>query len=405
MLEIDPKITYNITNKKTRKFFVIRYFFGKTKTPYEINAPEFHYKDGSQLETKHFIEQNALIYINKDMDNRNLATSNGITLKKLVDLYLDDKESCIGVRASTTESNRAILNKYLIATYKKLRLDKIEFSKTISMETTLSIKQAINHGSYLTKDGSKQEITQTRKQRIYNELKAFYQYCRESKFITSDQANEVIDAFPNKMIVRDIKEVGNNYLTIEEMQIFLDTFNEEDEIWRMFFYIMFKLGLRVGENMALKFTDIDEPHNVINIHDQIDKHGKQLDHTKTNTSTAPVHIDNSDILKLKEYQKEYIEGPNDFIFFVTTHTSYTTAKRILIKHLKMATLKTITLHGFRHSICVFLCNQGIMTIEEISKFMRHSSIQITLKYYAKWLRIDENIKTNYDKSFDQIKIN
>lgn len=70
----------------------------------------------------------------------------------------------------------------------------------------------------------------------------------------------------------------------------------------------------------------------------------------------------------------------------------------------MGNLKTITLHGFRHSICVFLCTQNIMTLPEISKFMRHDSIEVTVKYYAKWIKIDEHIKDNYSKSFSEINI-
>ena len=402
--DYESNITYHITNKKKRHFFVIRYCLPSTDTWVEINRKEFHYKCSSQLETKRFIEQNALGYINDDMGKRNLISSNNLTLSKAIDFYLDEKEFGIGVRASTKESNKAILNKYLCNTYKKLRIDQSELSNTITPQTILYIKQAINHGSYLKEDGSHKEISQSRKQRIYNEIISFFTYCRKSKFITPDQADDLINSLPSKIIVHENKEVGSNYLTIDEMQVFLNTFNNEDEAWRMFFYLMFKLGLRIGENMGLRFSDIDFENKQISIHGQIDKHGEHLDHTKTAKSSAPVNIEQEDIDKLLVYQKEIFAGPEEYIFFGTTHTCYSTAKRILNKHLKMANLKKITLHGFRHSICVFLCSQGIMTLPEISKFMRHDSIEVTVKYYAKWIKIDEHIKDNYSKSFSAINI-
>lgn len=45
-----------------------------------------------------------------------------------------------------------------------------------------------------------------------------------------------------------------------------------------------------------------------------------------------------------------------------------------------------------------------MTLPEISKFMRHDSIKVTVKYYDKWIKIDEHIKDNYSKSFSEINI-
>src|SRR5574344_1334915 len=116
--DYESNITYYILNRKDKKFFVIRYSLKNSKARYEINSKTFHYKDGTQLEVKHYVEVNALSFISQDIAIRGLVSKTNLTISKIINLFLDEKEFGQGVRASTSESNKAILNKYLLGTLK-----------------------------------------------------------------------------------------------------------------------------------------------------------------------------------------------------------------------------------------------------------------------------------------------
>ena len=84
--------------------------------------------------------------------------------------------------------------------------------------------------------------------------------------------------------------------------------------------------------------------------------------------------------KLKAYQNKFHGNPDEFVFFIK-HTSRTTARRILIEHIKISEVKKIKFHGLRHSMASRMINKGLNPLI-VSKHLRHSSTQQTLDTYS-----------------------
>lgn len=72
--------------------------------------------------------------------------------------------------------------------------------------------------------------------------------------------------------------------------------------------------------------------------------------------------------------------------------SATTINRYKLKACKLANIRPITLHQFRHSHATFLYNKGI-DIHDISKRLGHSNSSITLNIYTHSTKEKRVIKT------------
>lgn len=174
-----------------------------------------------------------------------------------------------------------------------------------------------------------------------------------------------------------------NIYNYKEFKKFIKFF--DNNIYKQFFNLMFYVGTRPGEAMALRFSDLN--NKILNINKTIDEHGNREENTpKTNTSIRQIEIDfklNRDLLKLKKY---YIKKYNDtyydyYIFGGIKPLSPTTINRYKLKACKKANLKPIKLHEFRHSHATMLVEKKLM-IKEISRRLGHSNSNITLNTYT-----------------------
>lgn len=174
-----------------------------------------------------------------------------------------------------------------------------------------------------------------------------------------------------------------NIYNYKDFKKFIKCF--DNDIYKQFFNLMFFTGLRPGEAMALKFSDLD--HKILSINKTIDEHGKrEIGTPKTSSSIRNIKIDNilnKDLLKLKKtYLKKYNYFDNNFyIFGGLKPLSPTTINRYKLKACKKANLKPIKLHEFRHSHATMLVEKKLM-INEISRRLGHSDSNITLNVYT-----------------------
>ena len=161
---------------------------------------------------------------------------------------------------------------------------------------------------------------------------------------------------------------------------------------------MFFTGVRPGEAMALKFSDLNKYY--IDINKTISEHGeREINSPKTLTSYRKISIDKrlyKELTNLKnEYNKKYNYNNYDyFIFGGIKPLSPTSINRRKEKACKLANIRKIKLHEFRHSHATLLLNKKIL-IHEISKRLGHSDISITLNTYTHTSEIQEKrvIKT------------
>lgn len=229
------------------------------------------------------------------------------------------------------------------------------------------------------------------KRNIHFILSGFLNYCIKYYGIKNNVCS-IVGCFKKK----NIKPKEEDFYTYKEFKQFIKYVDEN--VYKQFFITMFFTGTRPGEAMALKFSDLYKYY--IDINKTIDEHGnRDISSPKTSSSYRQVTIDRKlykDLLKLKNYyQNKYNDYSYDFfIFGGKKPLSPTTINRRKEKACKLANIRKIKLHGFRHSHATLLLNKGIV-IHEISKRLGHSNVSITLNIYTHTSKIQEKrvIKT------------
>lgn len=187
-----------------------------------------------------------------------------------------------------------------------------------------------------------------------------------------------------------------NFLTKEELKEFLKL--SQTTTLSYFFplvHLMSYTGLRQGEALALKWSDIDFENKKITVDKTAVriKEKQTLQTPKTKNSKRVISIDPTTLSILKSWKKDQIkiyfkngkhfEGDENFIFtnqrgdWVHIHNFIPYFKRFVSDH----KLKPITPHGLRHTHASLLFSAGVEP-KNISDRLGHSTVQITLDLYT-----------------------
>lgn len=197
----------------------------------------------------------------------------------------------------------------------------------------------------------------------------------------------------------------------------LRTYNNGAFIYRFGPGIIFLLysGLRIGEALALNWTDIDFENRIIRVNKNVsyekvsDKPGEKYNYivqnstkTKSGTRVVPMTQKAYDMLKLI-YKTT---GQQNLVFITNTGERVQVAyfNRCFHKVLKNCGIthgdETIGVHSLRHTFATRLFKSGC-DIKVISTILGHSSVRITYDIYVGVIQ-EESIKaiTSLDKYFN-----
>lgn len=220
------------------------------------------------------------------------------------------------------------------------------------------------------------------KNKIVGLLKRLIKY--SNKFYnTKDTMLKFIDNF--KEINRIKKEMC--FFTYDEFQRFISVINEFD--YKVFYSFLYYMGTRVGETTALTWNDISFTKKEVSINKTLTTKLKGQLYTISSPKTAnsnrtlPIPLKLiKPLQKLKEEaQKRKYYNDNWFVFGNELPFRETTIQVKKNKYCKLADVKQIRIHDFRHSCASFLINNGA-SIVLVSKYLGHSKISITLDTYT-----------------------
>ena len=291
------------------------------------------------------------------------------TFEELASLWLENYKTT--VKPSTFENVRVKVEKMTEEHFKELKLKKITVAYCQRVVIELS-KTYVLYNHYLS---------------VINRI---FKYAVLMDILDSNPFDKVI-----KPKSRQTQRKGN-FLTKEELKEFLKL--AKTATLSYFFplvHLMSYTGLRQGEALALKWSDIDFENKKITVNKTAAriKEKQTLQTPKTKNSKRVISIDPTTLSILKSWKKDQIkiyfkngkhfEGDDNFIFtnqraeWVHIHNFIPYFKRFVTDH----KLKPITPHGLRHTHASLLFSAGVEP-KNISDRLGHSTVQITLDLYT-----------------------
>lgn len=225
---------------------------------------------------------------------------------------------------------------------------------------------------------------------IYNELrklgKAIINNAIKLELVDISKANPF-----NAIDPMNIAKLGvakeHRVLTLHETKMLLD-YTKNTEMYPMIATAIYT-GIRQGELLALKWSDIDADKCVINIRRQI-QNGHSTERLKTAKSRRSVDLCDEIIRILKIHKKQCIlKGTLNEYIFVTTNGNFIDPRNLLRKF-KSILQKVfndkdyIRWHDLRASYTSILADAGI-SIKYLQNSLGHSNPNTTMENYTRVL--------------------
>lgn len=268
---------------------------------------------------------------------------------------------------------------------KKQTLNKIvvQYNKYIKMLGKIKINDFnIKHYQFFKKEMEDNHLSVVYKNKVQGLLASLIRY--SNKYYST--STEVLKYFESFKEVDKIKK-EMLYFTYEEYLKFID--KVDDIEYKMFFQVLYFMGLRQGECLALNWNDINFEKKTMKISKTLTSKIKGESYTisspKTKSSCRILPIPQNVLNSLKslynnarqftDFKKEW------FVFGNSLPFRETTIQVKKNKACKLANVKQIRIHDFRHSCASLLINKGA-SIALVSKYLGHSNISITLNTYT-----------------------
>lgn len=187
----------------------------------------------------------------------------------------------------------------------------------------------------------------------------------------------------------DIKALKTrNYYTPKELKTFLEITKEtQSSQTYAFFRLLSHTGMRLGEALALEWSDLNTNNNTLTISKSIsrDKNGKQIISTTKTGNIRTISIDQETVdtlIELKQINEKYIFERSGKM--ITRSYPLKILNRIIEKN----NLHKITVHGFRHTHATILLRMG-KSIKYIQERLGHADPTITLEIYSHIMEEEE----------------
>ena len=246
----------------------------------------------------------------------------------------------------------------------------------------------------LFNDINKKKLSAVYKNKILGMLRCLIKYSNKYHN-TSDEMLKFIE----NITLRNTKKEMDFY-TFDEYTQFRNVINDDE--WRLWFDMLYFMGFRKGELQALTYADIDPIKKEVSITKTLTTKLKDTEYyissPKTKSSERIIPIPDNifeEIAKnMQKYQKYTNYSDLFFVFGGITPFKDTNISNKNIQYSKLANLRTIRIHDFRHSCASLLINQN-MPITLVSRYLGHSKVSITLDTYSHMYKSDLSTLTDY----------
>lgn len=302
------------------------------------------------------------------------APPSSLTFGQLYQLYLEAKTP--EWLAGTERKLRDHIELHVLPVFKDIRLDKITTKQIENWKIDMYKK------THHAPDGPKKYKASTLNS-IRRDFSTIFNYAINHKII-SFNAVRAVTGFKNPMS-EDV-DMEKQVWSPEEFQQFISVV--DDEKWHIFFTFLWVTGVRIGEAQGVMFRDIDFESNTVRISKSIDtkQKGKPyvINPTKTK-KTRVLELPGEFIAMLKPYYDKWAQmdtwNPDRFLFGFEKPLPNTTIDKTRESYIKLAGVKRISSHCFRHSHATYLLSNGV-DIKSVSERLGHKDVEETLNTYV-----------------------
>jgi len=298
------------------------------------------------------------------------------TYRELVALWWESYKNTI--KPNSQQSMEGIVRLHILPVFGDYKLDKL---------TTPIIQQQVNKWADKANKGEKGAYANY--SFLNNINRRILQYGVTMQVIQHNPARDVI--IPRK---QQNKEHKVKFFSNQELKQFLDYLEDLDQSsYENFFdYVLYKTllatGCRIGEALALEWSDIDLKKGVISISKTLNRY-QETNTPKSKAGLRKIDIDKATVSLLKQYKKRqqvqsWQLGRSESIVFTPFTTKYAYAcllRKRLQSHFKAAGVPDISFHGFRHTHATIMLYAGIEA-KDLQYRLGHSNISMTLNTYV-----------------------
>lgn len=283
------------------------------------------------------------------------SASMDMKLSSFVDVYFDDKAPRLKERSIMTK--RTLIETKILPYFGDKQMNEITAVDIIKWQNAL-----LN-----------QEYKPTYLRMIQNQLTALFNHAERFYDLKDNPCKKV-----DKMGRANAKEL--NFWTKDEFEVFIQCFTEEEEMYRIIFLMLFWLGCRVGELLALTSEDIDFEKGTVSISKTYFRRNKTdyITAPKTESSNRKITIPQFLQDEIKQFlDRQYELMLEERIFPITDRA----IQKKMKQKTEQARLKPIRVHDLRHSHIALLIEKGMQPLV-IAQRVGHDSVNTTMNIYG-----------------------
>ena len=299
--------------------------------------------------TKREAQQGEREFLDMQSGNMNMK------LAAFVEVYFNDKGTRLKERSIMTK--RTLIETKIIPYFGDKSMNEITSVDIIKWQNLLM----------------KQEYSPTYLRMIQNQLTALFNHAERFYDLRDNPCKK-----EDKMGRSNAREL--NFWTKDEYEVFIKGFGAEDEMYRIIFQMLFWLGCRIGEVLALTASDIDLENGTISVSKTFFRRNKTdyITSPKTESSNRKITIPKFLKREIKEYlDRQYELAPEDRIFPITDRA----VQKKMKQKTEEAKLKPIRVHDLRHSHIALLIEKGLQPLV-IAQRVGHDSVNTTMNIYG-----------------------
>ena len=297
--------------------------------------------------------------------------------RELSELWL--KNHKLEVKPQTYSQTVSELKTHLLPVFGNIRVEKI----------TLPMVQV-----FVNKMANNPNLGSVSLKIILSINKRILKYAVNLQLITVNPADNIIVP-KNKKNISQKKEL--KYFEANQLKQFKDYLDKLPNTFRNYYHktlydTLLATGLRIGEAVALEWSDIDLDNGYIDVNKTIVWSRMETNSPKSMAGYRKIPIDRNTVLMLRLYKARqhqcFIEhgyggkmAEHVFSNGLHAYPSREGLQKTLTKHLKLAGLPYLTLHAFRHTHASLLLNAGI-SYKELQQRLGHSTLAMTMDTYS-----------------------